>query len=108
MTFDTLTLSLPAHWLGALFNGDPSGLDEAEYTAFLRWETDTVNEFGYVAYGLPGDAEPYFARYHGADAPDAPRAEPYFARYHDAAEYGVLACDCYDVTLCFEAAPVPA
>lgn len=87
MTFDTLTLSLPAHWLGALFNGDPSGLDEAEYTAFLRWETDTVNEFGYVAYGLPGDAEPYFAR------------------YHDAAEYGVQACMCYDVTLCFEAAP---
>jgi hypothetical protein len=24
---------------------------------------------------------------------------PYFARYHDAAEYGVLACDCYDVEL---------
>jgi hypothetical protein len=25
--------------------------------------------------------------------------ETYFARYHDAAEYGVLACDCYDVEL---------
>ena len=23
---------------------------------------------------------------------------PSFARYHDAAEYGVLACDCHDVT----------
>lgn len=92
--FETLTLSLPAHWLPALINGDPSGLNDAEYAALLRWERDTVNEFGYVAYGLPG-----------ADAPDAPHAGPYFARYHDAAEYGVLACDCYDVTLVFEAAP---
>jgi hypothetical protein len=25
--------------------------------------------------------------------------ETYFARYHDAAEYGVLACDCYDVEM---------
>ena len=95
MTFDTLTLSLPAHWLPVIFNGDPSGFGAdapaaAEYAALCRWEDDTLREFGPVAYGLPGDAEPYFAR------------------YHDAAEYGVQACMCYDVTLVFEAEAVPA
>lgn len=98
MKFDTLTLSLPAHWLPVLINSDPSGFDAdasgaAEYAALCRWEDDTTKEFGHVAYCLPG-----------ADAPDAPSAEPYFARYHDAAEYGVLACMCYDVTLVFEVA----
>jgi hypothetical protein len=86
MKFDTLTLSLPAHWLPALINCDYTGLDEAEYAALCRWEDDTLREFGHVAYCLPeGDAEAHFVR------------------YHDAAEYGVLACDCYDVTLVFEA-----
>ena len=89
--FDTLTLSLPAHWLPALINGDPTGIDAAEYAALCRWEDDTTSEFGHVAYTLPeGDAEAYFAR------------------YHDAAEYGVLACDCYDVTLVFEASEAAA
>ena len=90
--FNSITVSLPAHWLPALINSDPSGFDTdasgaAEYAALCRWEDDTINEFGPVAYCLP-----------------SPDDEPYFARYHDAAEYGVLACMCCDVTLVFEAA----
>lgn len=91
MKFDTLTVSLPAHWLPYLVNGDPAGLGNAEYVALCRWEADTLREFGHVAYCLP-----------------SPDAEPYFARYHDAAEYGVLACMCHDVTLAFETAAQPA
>ena len=83
-TFDTLTLALPAHWLPVFFNGDNSHLDDAEYAALCRWEADMLQEFGPLTYALPG------------------AAEPHFARYHDAAEYGVLACDCYDVTVMFE------
>jgi hypothetical protein len=30
--------------------------------------------------------------------------QTYFARYHDAAEYGVLACDCYDIEFLVEEA----
>jgi len=82
---DTLTVALPEHWLPAIVNCDPTGLDHAEYDALCRWEDDTVREFGPIAIGLPDD--------HGS----------YFARYHDAAEYGVLACMCVDVTLAFEA-----
>lgn len=84
-TFDTLTLALPAHWLVPLAYGDMTGLDDAEDAAFGRWATDMLHEFGPITLG---DINP----------------DPYFARYHDAAEYGVLACDCHDVTLCFAAA----
>ena len=76
--FTSLTLSLPAHWLAPILYGDTSGLDDAEDRAFGRWLMDHLNEFGETHIGKIKDA-------------------PYFARYHDAAEYGVLACDCYDV-----------
>ena len=85
-TFDTLTLALPAHWLPAIVNGDTTGLDDAEDAALARWTCDTLRELGEFHIG---DIDP----------------DPHFARYHDAAEYGVLACDCHDVTLCF--APIP-
>lgn len=91
-TFDTLTLALPAHWLAAIFNDDTTGFDDAEERAFARWATDMVREFGPCSFELYGD---------GCDAP-----EPYFARYHDAAEYGVLACNCYDVKVLFRPAEV--
>jgi hypothetical protein len=80
MTFEELTLSLPAHWLPAIVNYDPSGLDDKEHRALTCWMRDIVRECGEFHIGEVGD-------------------DPYFARYHDAAEYGVLACDCYDVTL---------
>lgn len=85
-TFDTLTLSIPAHWLCPLMYGDTTGLDDAEDAAFGRWLTDTMHELGEFHVG---DIDP----------------DPHFARYHDAAEYGVLACDCHDVTLCFRPLP---
>ena len=83
--FETLTLSLPAHWLPAIVNDDPTGLDDTEYTAFQRWVRDTFKDLGLFHVGTIAD-------------------DTHFARYHDAAEYGVLACDCYDVDLCFESA----
>jgi hypothetical protein len=79
---EPLTLTLPAHWLPALANDDTTGLDDAEAAAFSRWLYDTAIEFGYP---LVGDVS----------------ESAHFARYHDAAEYGVLACDCHDVELYF-------
>lgn len=79
MTFDTLTLAVPAHWLCPIAYGDTTGLDDVEDRAFTRWLDDMTHEFGPITLGDVSD-------------------EPHFARYHDAAEYGVLACDCHDVT----------
>jgi hypothetical protein len=84
-TFDSLTLALPAHWLPTLINGDTTHLDDEEYAQLARWELDMLNEFGPLMFELPEDAETHFAR------------------YHDAAEYGVLACDCYDIEVWFHA-----
>lgn len=86
--FETITLSLPAHWIVPVLYGDLSPLDEAEAVAFDRWLQDTIEDVGHGKTPLIGRIE------------DA----PYFARYHDAAEYGVLACDCYDVELLVEKA----
>lgn len=82
-TFDTLTLAVPAHWLPAIVNGDTTNLDDTEDAAVGRWLCDTLRDLGEFHVG---DISP----------------ESHFARYHDAAEYGVLACDCHDVTLCFK------
>ncbi len=83
MTFDTLTLAIPAHWLSGLVNGDTSGLDDTDDAALGLWICDTMRELGEFHVGHISD-------------------EAHFARYHDAVEYGVLACDCHDVTLCFK------
>lgn len=83
---EPITLSLPAHWLVPILYGDLSPLDEAEAGAFERWLRDTQNDLGHgkpVCVGNIND-------------------QAYFARYHDAAEYGVLACDCCDVDLLVE------
>jgi hypothetical protein len=81
--FETITLSLPAHWLCPILYGDTDGLDPCETRAFERWLADTIRDVGHGTLPLIGTIDD----------------NPYFARYHDAAEYGVLACDCYDVTL---------
>lgn len=90
--FETITLSLPAHWLCPILYGDTTGLDDAEDRAFTRWLADTIRDVGHGTMPLVGTIDD----------------DPYFARYHDAAEYGVLACDCYDVDLLVEAARTPA
>lgn len=84
--FDSITLSLPAHWMVPVLYGDTSPLDDAEAAAFARWLSDTVRDIGHGTLPLIGTI----------------KDETYFARYHDAAEYGVLACDCYDVELLCE------
>jgi hypothetical protein len=85
--FETITLSLPTHWIAPVLYGDTTGLDDAEDRAFQRWLVDTIRDVGHGILPTIG---------HIHD-------DPYFARYHDAAEYGVLACDCYDVDLLVEA-----
>lgn len=80
---ESITLSLPAHWIVPVLYGDLTPLDEQEATAFSRWLADTIHDIGHGTLPLVGKI---------TDA-------TYFARYHDAAEYGVLACDCYDVEL---------
>ena len=85
--FESITLSLPAHWIAPVLFGDLSPLDEAEACAFERWLKDTVEDVGHGKMPMIGWVND----------------QAYFARYHDAAEYGVLACDCYDVELVVEA-----
>ena len=84
--FDSITLSLPAHWIVPVLYGDTSPLDDAEAAAFNRWLSDTVRDIGHGTLPLVGKITD----------------STYFARYHDAAEYGVLACECYDVELLCE------
>lgn len=84
--FTSLTLSLPAHWIQPVLYGDTSPLDEAEAVAFSRWLEDTKEELGHGKPVLVGSIHD----------------QEYFARYHDAAEYGVLACNCYDVEILVE------
>ena len=79
--FESITLSLPTHWMVPVLYGDTTCLDDAEEHAFGRWLADTVENVGHGQMPLIGTI----------------KDETYFARYHDAAEYGVLACDCYDV-----------
>jgi hypothetical protein len=82
--WETLTLSVPSHWLPALINGDSTNLDDREAAAFSRWLYDTTINLGHpVVVAIDSD-------------------EAYFARYHDAAEYGVLACMCHDVTFAYK------
>ena len=83
MTMESLTLSLPAHWIVPVLYGDTSGLDDGESRAFRRWLMDTIKDVGHGTLPLIGTI----------------KDDTYFARYHDAAEYGVLACDCYDVEM---------
>ena len=81
--FEHITLTLPAHWICPVLYGDVSGLDEEEGYAFERWLADTIEHVGHGQVPLIGKI----------------KDETHFARYHDAAEYGVLACDCYDVEM---------
>jgi len=84
--FESITLALPAHWLAPVLYGDTDNLDPCEERAFGRWLKDTIEDVGHGKLPLVG----------------AIKDDTYFARYHDAAEYGVLACDCYDVELLVE------
>lgn len=84
--FETITLSLPAHWIVPVLYGDLSPLDDTEAAAFTRWLNDTITDVGHGKMPMIGTI----------------KDDTYFARYHDAAEYGVLACDCYDIEFVLE------
>lgn len=84
--FEPITLSLPAHWIVPVLYGDTSALSRSEAVSFSKWLQDTIEDVGHGKMPMIGRIED----------------QTYFARYHDAAEYGVLACDCYDVELLVE------
>jgi hypothetical protein len=84
--FETLTLSLPTHWMGAIMYGDAEDLELHDALAFQRWLKDTREDLGHGKSMHVGTI----------------KDQPYFARYHDAAEYGVSACMCVDVDLLCE------
>jgi hypothetical protein len=81
--FEVITLSVPQHWIAPIVYGDTDGLEPDEARAFEHWLQDTREDLGHGKPIMIGSI----------------KDEPYFARYHDAAEYGVLACMCYDVDL---------
>ena len=76
----TVTLTLPQHWMTALFNSDLSGYDDDEI--------DQLELFSRYMLKTYGTASPL-----GYD-PDSDN----FMTWHDAREFGVLACSVYEVT----------
>ena len=42
MKLESITLSLPAHWICPVLYGDTTGLDDKEDRAFNRWLADTI------------------------------------------------------------------
>ena len=71
----TISLDLPSFWASALINGDESGLEDEEQEQLDAWTKDNQNLYC-------------------IDVSE----ETFFSKYHDAAEYGVLACDCANFT----------
>jgi hypothetical protein len=71
----TISLDLPAFWGSSLINGDDSGLEEAEQEQLDAWLQDNPT----------------------LSCIDVSE-ETFFSKYHDAAEYGVLPCDCSEFT----------
>ena len=76
----TVTLTLPQHWMAALINLDLSGYDDDDidqlelFTHYMRKTYGTA---------IPLDYDPESGN---------------FMTWHDAREFGVLACDVYEVT----------
>ena len=71
----TIALNLPLFWASALINGDESGLDDNEQEQLDDWIKDNPN-LCCIDVG----------------------EETFFSKYHEAADYGVLACDCSEFT----------
>lgn len=66
---------LPSYWASALVNGDESGLEDEEQEQLDAWTKDNPNLYC-------------------IDVSE----ETFFSKYHDAADYGVLPCDCANFT----------
>ena len=77
----TVTYTLPAHWIYPLEYGPDSygDMSDSEITEFEQFCNDVVKDLGQCF-------------------PVSHVEESSFCRYHDASNYGVLACDCVEVT----------
>ena len=71
----TISLDLPSHWACALIYGDESGLEDEDQGQLDAWVKDNPSLYC-IDVG----------------------EETFFSKYHDAAEYGVLPCDCAEFT----------
>lgn len=76
----TETFEIPEHWVHFMVNGDLTGLSDTEVLQIEAFLIGTC------------DAYPRF------DV-QQPQGEPYFSAFHAAREYGVLACDVYEVNV---------
>lgn len=76
MSFEHDTRTAPAYWAPMLFNGDASGMDDADAYACAQWE-DQLAEEGWRITGTVN-------------------AEPFFTHWTDALP---IACDAYAYTL---------
>jgi hypothetical protein len=79
MKLATKLFTLPSHWACALINDDRTGLTDEEELALD----------GFIEEMIKG---------YGKCWPIACSDEESFSPWHDAMPYGVLACDCVDVT----------
>ena len=82
----TVTYTLPSFWLYALEYGpDEAGFSDEDEKAFESFRT-------------------YFEKEHGPEKgfsytdEDGNTKDAGFMRYHDAQPFGVLACDCLEIT----------
>ncbi len=85
-THETLTLSLPCHWLAPVLYGETESLSNSEQHSFKLFLRDIREDLG---HGKPVHI-------------GAIRDQPYFSQLHDAADYGVLPCECVDVDVIVE------
>lgn len=79
MKLATKLFTLPQHWACALINDDRSGLSDEEETALDAFIDEMIKGYG---------------KCWAIDCSE----ETSFSPWHDAQPYGVLACDCVDVT----------
>jgi len=76
---NTETYLIPDFYLSALFNGDESGLSDEDTAALTSFTNDRLKEFKCL-HAIGCDEEPKFTA------------------WHDFRIYGVLACNCVNVT----------
>jgi hypothetical protein len=78
--------TVPSHWLCALVNDDYSGIADNEEAIIRQFIADLGDRY---LFTVPNDGESFFTR------------------CHDARDYGVLACDCVEIQVAFEAESEP-
>ena len=77
---------IPEPWLCALVNDDYSGIADNEEAIIRQFIADLGDRY---LFTVPNDGDSFFTR------------------CHDARDYGVLACDCVEIEVAFQAESEP-